>query len=62
MSRRTQKNEIYLAKEGSGLALFSTDLEHIAGTTAGSEVVVMLRGMDLTNQNLITTSSAYTLS
>ena len=29
VSRRTQKVEIYLASEGSGLAFFSTDLGHI---------------------------------
>ena len=31
VSRRTQKVEIYLANEGSGLAFFSTDLGHIFG-------------------------------
>ena len=44
VSRRTQKVEIYLANEGSGLALFSTDLGHIFGSNVGSEFGVMLRG------------------
>ena len=44
MSRRTQKIEIYLANEGSGLALFSTDLGHIFGSNFGSEFGVTLRG------------------
>ena len=42
VSRRTQKNEIYLANEGSGLAFFSTDLGHIFGSNVGNEFVVML--------------------
>ena len=42
--RRTQKVEIYLAKDGSGLAFFSTDLEHIFGSIVGNEFGVMLRG------------------
>ena len=37
VSRRTQKNEIYLAKEGSGLAFLSTDLGHIFGCKVGNE-------------------------
>ena len=44
MSRRTQKVEIYLANEGSGLAFFSTDLGHIFGSNVGNEFGVMLRG------------------
>ena len=43
-SRRTQKVEIYLANEGSGLAFFSTDLGHIFGSNVGNEFGVMLRG------------------
>ena len=31
VTRRTQKVEIYLANEGSGFAIFSTDLGHIFG-------------------------------
>ena len=44
VSRRTQKVEIYLANEGSGLALFSTDLGHIFGSNVRNEFGVMLRG------------------
>ena len=44
VSRRTQKVEIYLANEGSGLAFFSTDLGHIFGSNVGNEFGVMLRG------------------
>ena len=44
VSRRTQKVEIYLAIEGSGLAFFRTDLEHIFGSNVGHEFGVMLRG------------------
>ena len=43
VSRRTQKFEIYLANEGSGLAFFSTNLGHIFGSNVGNEVGVMLR-------------------
>ena len=39
----TQKVEIYLANEGSGLAFFSTDLGHIFGSKVGNEFRVMLR-------------------
>ena len=44
VSRRTQKVEIYLANEGSGLAFFRTDLGHIFGSNVGNEFGVMLRG------------------
>ena len=44
VSRRTQKVEIYLANEGSGLAFFSTDLGHIFGSNVGKEIGVLLRG------------------
>ena len=44
VSRRTQKVEIYLAIERSGLAFFSTDLWHIFGSDVGIEFGVMLRG------------------
>ena len=40
---RTQKVEIYLAKEGSGLAFFNTDLGHIFGSNVGNEFGVMFR-------------------
>ena len=44
VSRRKQKVEIYLATEGSDLALFITDLGHIFGSNVGNEFRVMLRG------------------
>ena len=44
VSRRTQKVEIYLANDGSGLAFFSTDLRHIFGRNVGKEDGVILRG------------------
>ena len=43
VSRRTQKIEIYLANERSGLEFFSTDLGHIFGNIVGNEFEVMLR-------------------
>ena len=43
MTRRTQKFQIYLAKEASGLAFFSTDLGHILGSTIDTDFGVMLR-------------------
>ena len=44
VSRRTQKVEIYLANEGSGLAFFTTDLGHNFGSNVDNEFGVMLRG------------------
>ena len=44
MSRRTQKVEIYLSNEGSGLVFFSTNLGHLFGSNVGNEFGVMLRG------------------
>ena len=44
VSRKTQKVEMYLANEASGLAFFSTDLGHIFGSNVGNEFGVMLRG------------------
>ena len=44
VSLRTHKNEIYLANEESGIAFFSTDVEHIFGSNVGNEFGVMLRG------------------
>ena len=44
VSLRTQKVEIYLAGERSGLAFFSADLGHIFGSNVGNEFGVMLRG------------------
>ena len=46
VSGRLQKVEIYLANEGSGIAFFSTDLEHIFGSNVGNEFGVMLRGKE----------------
>ena len=43
VSRRTQKVEIYLANERSGLAFFSTDLGHILRSNVHYEFGVMLR-------------------
>ena len=42
MSRRTQKVEIYLAKERSGLAFFSADLGHTFGSNVANEFGVIL--------------------
>ena len=44
MTRKTQKVEICLANEASGLAFFSTDLGHIFGSNVGNEFGAMLRG------------------
>ena len=44
ISRRTQKVEIYLANEGSGLAFYSTDLGHIFGSNVDNNIGVMLSG------------------
>ena len=44
LSRKTQKVEIYLANEASGLAFFSSDLGQILGSNVGNEFGVMLRG------------------
>ena len=44
VSRRTQKVEVHLANEETGLAFFSTDLGHIFGSNVAKEFGVMLRG------------------
>ena len=44
VTRRTQKVEIYLATERSGLPFLSTDLGNIFGNNVGNEFGVMLRG------------------
>ena len=44
VSRKTQKVDIYLANEGSGLAFFSTDLGHIFGSNVAFEFGIMLIG------------------
>ena len=46
VTQRTQKIEINLASEGSGLAFFSTDLGHFFGSNVGNEFGVMLRGKE----------------
>ena len=43
VSRRTQKVEIYVAKQETGLACFRTDLGHNFGSNVGKEIGVMLR-------------------
>ena len=43
VSRKTKKVEIYVAKEGSGLAFFCTNLGLIFGSNVGGELGVMLR-------------------
>ena len=43
-SRKTQKGEIYLANEGSGLAFFSTDLGNVSDSNVADDFGVMLRG------------------
>ena len=44
MSGKTQKVEIYLANEASGLPFFSTDLGHIVGSNVDVEFGVRLGG------------------
>ena len=44
VSRKTQKVEIHLANEASGLGFISTDLGHFFGSNVGNEFGVMLRG------------------
>ena len=44
VSRRTQKIEIYLETEGSGLEVFSTDLGHNFGSNLGIEFRPMFGG------------------
>ena len=44
LSRGTQKVEIYLGNEGSGLAFLRTDLRHIFSSNIGNEFGVILRG------------------
>ena len=62
VSRRTQKFEVYLSNERSGLALFSTGLGDILDNNVVNEFGVMLRKKDFTNQNLLETLSASILS
>ena len=46
MSQGTQKFEIHLAKEGSGLAFFSTEPGHIFGSDVGNEFGVILTAVE----------------
>ena len=62
VSRRTQKVEIDLANERSGLAFVRTDLGHILRSNVSNEFGVMLRGKGPHKQTLLETLSAYTLS
>ena len=43
VSQRTQKAKIGIGNERSGLAFFSTDLQHIFGRNVGNEFRVMFR-------------------
>ena len=62
VSRKTQKIEIFLANERSGLAFFSMDLGLFFRNNVSNLIGVMLRGKDLSNQNFFTTLSAYIVS
>ena len=44
VSGRAQKVKVYLANEGSGLALLITDLVHVFWSDVSKEFGVMLRG------------------
>ena len=43
MSQSTEKVDIHLAKEGSGLAFFSADSGYISGSTSGNDFGLFLR-------------------
>ena len=58
MSRKTQKVEIYLADEASGLANFDTNLGHAFESKVGNDFGVRFRRKDFKNQSLFTTMSA----
>ena len=62
VSRRTQKVEIYLTIAGCGFAFFSTDQGHIFGSIKAMNMEWCWEEEDLTNENLLSTLSAYTLS
>ena len=47
VARRTQKVEIHFSNEGSGLALFGTDLVHIYGSNVGKDFGVLFTGKGL---------------
>ena len=59
---RNAKIEIYLAKDGSGLAYFTADLRHFFGAIMAENLALCWEEKDFTNQNLLTTLSAYILS
>ena len=44
VSRRTQKIEIYVSNEGTGLAFCNKDLRQNFGSNAGNDFAVLLRG------------------
>ena len=62
VSRRTQKIENYYANNGSGLALFRTNLGHIFGSNVGNGLGVLLRVKGSHKPVLFLTSSAYIFS
>ena len=46
VSRVTQKVNLYLANEGSNLAVFSTDLGHIFGGDVRNDLGILMRGRE----------------
>ena len=62
VSRKAQKVEIYSSNEESGPNIFGTDLGHNFGSNVDNEFGEVLNETGLTNQNLLTTLSAYTFS
>ena len=61
VSRRTHKVDIYIAIEGSDLALFSTYLGHIFGSFVGNEFGVMLGGKGPHKQGCIHNIGTFTI-
>ena len=61
VSRRTQKFEIYLANEGSGLAVFGKYMGHFFGSNVGNDLEWCCE-KDLTNQKLLRTLPTCNLS
>ena len=47
VNRVTQKNEVYLANEESGLAICSIDLGHIFGGDVRNDLGILMRGKGL---------------
>ena len=60
--RGRQKNETYLKNEESGLPVFKVDLRYFFDKLVCNEFGLMLRGKDLTNQNLLFKFYANSLS